>query len=111
MLPTAGPGGGFVFTYSGGGQTIATLARTLSGNLNRPVIDRTGLTGEFDFDLQYAPERPLTTAPAGGNANVAPLDDGPTIFSAVQELGLKLESQRGPVEFLVIDSVEHPAED
>jgi uncharacterized protein (TIGR03435 family) len=111
MSATPAPGGAFVMTYSGGGQTIATLARTLSGNLNRSVIDRTGLTGEFDFDLQYAPQRPLTTAPAGGNANVAPLDDGPTVFSAVQELGLKLESQRGPVEFLVIDSVEHPTED
>jgi uncharacterized protein (TIGR03435 family) len=113
MSGTSGPGGGFVLTYSGGSQTIASLAQNLSGNLNRRVIDRTGLTGEFDFDLQYAPERPLSTAAAGagGGTTVAPVDDSPSIFSAVQELGLKLESQRGPVEFLVIDSAEQPMPD
>ena len=56
---------------------------------------------------------PLTTqAPGGaGNTPTAPIDDGPTMFDAVRELGLKLESERGPVDHLVIDSVERPTED
>ena len=96
-----------------GGQTIESLARNLSSNLNRQVIDRTGLTGLYDYELQYGlgQQAGLSTAPAGGTTPAAPIDDGPTMFDAVRELGLKLESIRGPVEHLVIDSVEKPTED
>ena len=101
-----------VITQRAGGQTIAALARTLSGNLNRQVVDRTGLTGLYDYELQYGiGSGALTTAPPGGTAPAAPIDDAPTMFDAVRELGLKLESIRGPVEHLVIDSVEKPTED
>ena len=111
----AGPpaGGGMpVITQRAGGQTIAALARTLSGNLNRQVVDRTGLTGLYDYELQYGiGTGALTTAPPGGTATTAPIDDAPTIFDALRDLGLKLESERGPVEHLVIDSVERPTND
>ena len=66
--------------------------------LDRPVIDKTGITGRFDFHLEYTPDR-FVTADAPGS--------GPSIFTAVQEqLGLKLEKANGPAEFLVIDSIE-----
>jgi uncharacterized protein (TIGR03435 family) len=64
--------------------------------LDRPVLDRTGIEGEFDFKLDYA----IDDNP----------DSGPSIFSAIQEqLGLKLEAAKGPVEILVIDHVERPS--
>ncbi len=75
---------------------IMYLAHQLSQQLGRPVIDRTELKGTFDFKLTFAP----------GLAD----SDGPSIFTAVEEqLGLKLEPQRGPVEVLVIDTVERPS--
>jgi len=113
----AGPpaGGGLpVITMRAGGQTMEALARNLSGNVNRQVVDRTGLTGLYDYELQYSMQQgSLTTAPVGGAAPApaAPIDDGPTIFDALRDLGLKLESVRGPVDHLVIDSVERPTED
>jgi uncharacterized protein (TIGR03435 family) len=115
MSMNVGPpaGGGLpVITMRAGGQTIESLARNLSSNLNRQVVDRTGLVGMYDYELQYGMQQAgLTTAPAGGTTPSAPIDDGPTMFDAVRELGLKLESIRGPVEHLVIDSVERPTED
>jgi uncharacterized protein (TIGR03435 family) len=104
----AGPpaGGGLpVITQRAGGQTIEALARMLSANVNRQVVDRTGLMGLYDYQLQYSMQQgSLTTAPVGGaTPPAAPLDDGPTIFDALRDLGLKLESVRGPVEHLVID--------
>jgi uncharacterized protein (TIGR03435 family) len=87
--------------------------------VNRQVIDRTGLAGLYDYEIEYAPGRTLntaptiapTTAPPGGTAPAAPIDDGPSIFESVQQLGLKLESTKGPVEYLVIDKIEHPVDD
>jgi uncharacterized protein (TIGR03435 family) len=77
-------------------------------NDGRPVIDRTGLTGNYDFTLSFAPELP----PGFPKENLPPgLLDRPTIFDALkQQLGLKLEAQKGPVEYYVIDHVEKPAE-
>jgi uncharacterized protein (TIGR03435 family) len=73
-------------------------------------LDRTGLTGGFDVDLRYTEDQiPRGDIPAGVTP---PLADGPSIFTAVQEqLGLKLESTKGPVDVLVIDRVERPTED
>lgn len=88
----------------GRGQRLTTLARMLSFFAGRPVVDRTNLAGGFDFDLRFAE---LETPPDGRNA----ADAGGGIFVALQEqLGLKLEPIRGPLEFVVIDSVERPAE-
>jgi len=78
--------------------TTAMLTTLLSGAAQRVVVDRTGLDGRFDVDLEWSPDQTAT--------------DKPSIFSAVQEqLGLKLESTKGPVDVLVIDHVERPTED
>ena len=88
----------------GRGQRLTALARMLGFFAGRPVVDKTNLPGGFDFDLRM-PE--LETPPAGGN----PTDAGGGLFAAVQEqLGLKLDPIRAPLEFIVIDSVEHPTE-
>ena len=79
--------------------------RSLSGHLtvnNRPVIDKTGLTGTFDVHLRWARDPGTLDVPADPGA--------PSIFDAVQEqLGLKLEPGRGPVEYMVVDHVERPS--
>ena len=76
---------------------------TQSVNVQRPVLDRTGLSGNFDFELQWAP---------GLQADSASADSSPSIFAAVQEqLGLKLESTKGPVDMVIVDHIERPTED
>ena len=105
-------------SLTGQGVQIANLVRVLSRQLGRSVVDKTGLTGKYDFALKWTPDESqgaMLRAPAGGQpgAGGAPPPDssGPSIFTALQEqLGLKLESQKGPVEILVIDHVERPSE-
>lgn len=76
---------------------IANLARFLSGQVGRTVIDKTGLAGKYDFQLNFAPDM--------GDIS------GPSLFTALQEqLGLKLDAQKGPVEVVVIDSVAKASE-
>ncbi len=73
----------------------------------RPVIDKTGLTGNYDFTLQFVPDR-LTDTPK--ESLPAELQDSPTIFDALREqLGLKLTPEQGPVEYFTIDHVEKPS--
>jgi uncharacterized protein (TIGR03435 family) len=79
---------------------ISELVRVLAVAARRPVLDRTALSGLYDIRLQFVDETPD-----------APLSDstGLSVFAALQEqLGLKLDSTKGPVEFLVIDHVERP---
>jgi len=103
---------------SGQGVSMEMLTKTLANPLGRPVIDKTGLTGNFDFTLQWTPEPGQGGGPFGGGApppgaeGPPPSDsNSPSIFTAVQEqLGLKLESQKGPVDMLVIDQVKKPSE-
>lgn len=90
------------------------LAATLSNRVGRLVLDKTGLQDDYDFTLKWTPEErtPQAFAPAqmAQNALARPEANGPSIFTALQEqLGLKLESQKGPVEILVIDHVEKPS--
>lgn len=89
---------------------MAYFAWRLSVQMDRPVIDRTNLVGGYDFDLAFTPELRSDTAALGGPAKGAEMDNpGPTIFDAVRDqLGLKLERQKGPVEIMVIDRVEKP---
>jgi uncharacterized protein (TIGR03435 family) len=104
----------------GSGTTMAQLANTLSQFSGRTVVDRTGLTGAFDFELEFTPDPGLRgRGPGGGLPPAAPAPgservvdpNAVTIFTAVQEqLGLKLDPQRGPVPVLVIDSVSQPTE-
>ncbi len=110
------------------GQTMDGLAMQLSNRFDRPVIDQTGLKGKYDLRLRYDPssmpagrgDRSMTKdikddlgpGPAGGDPANPDGDPPPSIFSALQEqLGLKLEATKGPVDLLVIDRVEKtPAE-
>lgn len=90
------------------GVTLDQLAGALSRDAGRPVVDKTGLAGAFDWDLTYTPEALMNHAP-DRFPTVDP--NGPSIFTAVQEqLGLKLESQKSEGTILVIDHVEHPTE-
>ncbi len=94
-----------------GGMPLSVFANGLAGQLGRMVVDRTGLTGNWDFELTFAPERPLGALPTGVEPPAVD-PNAPTIFTAVQEqLGLKLDSTKGPVDVWVIDSVEHPTPD
>jgi len=93
------------------GASMENLSRLLSLQLRRPVIDKTGLTGNYDFTLKWAPDQNTPMFNGAGNDSVPSDSSGPSIFTAVQEqLGLKLESQKGPVEMIVIDHVEKPSE-
>ena len=86
---------------------IGQLTQFLSSHESRIVVDKTGLPGEYDMDLTWTPVDP----PLGvGDTDQAPPDpNGPSIFTALQEqLGLRLEPSKGPVEILVIESAEKP---
>jgi uncharacterized protein (TIGR03435 family) len=86
------------------GATMPSLANSLSAMLKRPVVDQTGLNGRFELELRY-------TMP-GASTDSGSTQRAPELFTALQEqLGLKLEATRGPVEVLVIDSAEHPTND
>jgi uncharacterized protein (TIGR03435 family) len=88
--------------------TMSMLANTLSNATGRPVIDKTGLTAKYDYILEWAPDG--GTGSPGQDAPQPVDSPGPTIFTALQEqLGLKLESSKGPVENVVIDHVDHPS--
>lgn len=87
------------------------LTRILSQRLGHNVLDKTGLTGKYDLAMQWPPPEdrpgPMSDAGEGGNAAES---SGPSIFTVIQEqLGLKLESHKAPVEVLVIDHVEAPS--
>jgi uncharacterized protein (TIGR03435 family) len=90
---------------------LSLLAQMLSQQLGRSVIDKTGLTAKYDFTLTWTPE--LGQFPGGDRPDAPPPPDpnGPSLFTAVQEeLGLRLESTKGPVEILVIDHAEKASE-
>jgi uncharacterized protein (TIGR03435 family) len=89
------------------GVTMQQLAANLSNHLGRFVVDRTGLTDRYDFNLAWTPDRLPPGPPPPG---IPPIDpNGPPLVTALQEqLGLRVEPARGPVEVLVIDSVERP---
>lgn len=96
MLRMSSPRGVIQITTTKG--SMGQLVDQLSGNIGRPVLDRTGLTGTYDYTLEWAGEY----APANS--------DAPSIFSAVEEqLGLKLESAKAPIEVMVVDQVEKPS--
>ena len=106
------PCGGFRISnrslMTGNKVTVVQLAADLSFLLGRLVVDKTGINGIFDIRLEWTPDPNL--GKASGDAEPRPGSDGPSIFTAVQEqLGLKLESRRGPAEILVIDRAEKPS--
>jgi bla regulator protein blaR1 len=96
-----------------GGVTIDEFARLLSGRTNRPVINKTDLSGNYAFTLEFTPDQMLPPAAVPPGVPVPSINpDGPSLFTAVQEqLGLKLDSARGRVEMVVIDSIDQPTPD
>jgi len=94
-----------------GGTDMTTLAtQMLTGQVDRLVIDRTGLTGAYDFDLEYAPDTAARGGAPAPDAATA-VTDRPSLFTALEEqLGLKLQAQRAPIEVMVIDRVTQPTE-
>ena len=114
-------------TMTATSNPVGSLVGMLQGQAGRPIIDKTNLKGLFDITLRFSPEgqpglagigAPPGAGPAGtaggGPGGLAPnaaSEPLPSLFTAVQEqLGLKLESTKGPVDFLVIDSVQKPTE-
>ncbi len=106
------------FALRGNGQAMTGLTQFLTQVTGRMVQDKTGLTGLYDFELRFDPQVLMAmlpqlgvNIPAAATANL-PGSDSPALLTALQEqLGLKLDSQRGPVEVLVIDSAEMPQPD
>ena len=90
-----------------GGMPITAITGALGNMSGRNVVDRTGLTGVWDFELTFAPEAGRGLPPPGTpNAPPPPDPDAPSIFTALQEqLGLKLDSTKAPLDVVVIDSV------
>lgn len=92
-----------------GGSTLSAFAGVLSGNLDRHVLDKTGIEGRFNIHLEYV--RDENTSPRFGDPVERPdIQPGPSIFTAVEQLGLKLEPTKGPREYMVIDGIERPSE-
>jgi uncharacterized protein (TIGR03435 family) len=89
-----------------GGFPLSQLLNPLSQLVRRPVVDRTGLQGGFDYELRFAPENLQAGAPNAADPG------GASVFTALQEqLGLKLEPARVPIEVLVVDHIERPTSD
>jgi len=83
---------------------MAHLANILGASLHRVVIDHTGLSGGYDLSLDWTPEPPAGSDTSGESS-------GPSLFAALQEqLGLKLESTKGPVDIIVVDNIEKPTD-
>ena len=92
-----------------GGSSFGQFANTLGMFVGRVVVDHTGLAGAYDFNLTWTPDNMPNRPPGAPEVPIDP--NGPSIFTALQEqLGLKLDSQKGPVSVLVIDRAEHPDE-
>jgi uncharacterized protein (TIGR03435 family) len=101
-----------------GGLPISQLAVVLAQSTNRLVVDGTGLTGNYDVDLQWTPQGVRLNPPPPDVQAPAPIPvpsmdpNGATLETAIQEqLGLKLEADRGPVPVVAVDSAERPSPD
>jgi uncharacterized protein (TIGR03435 family) len=98
------------FRFGARNVTMAFIAKQLTslGDLGRPAVDQTGLTGTFDFTMEFVPDISSTRE---GYPDFQGDPSGPTFLQAIQEqLGLKLESTKAPARFLTIDHVEHPTQ-
>jgi bla regulator protein blaR1 len=102
----------------GQGVPISMLVTALAAMTGRTVVDKTGLTGKYDFSLQWSPDdnpganllKDSGTGSSGDSAAPALDSNFPSLFTAIQQqLGLKLEAGKGPVEVIVIDHIERPS--
>lgn len=89
-----------------GPDSLAFLAEELAKETGRNVVDKTGITGRYDLKLHWTPD----DASEPQLLNGAPIDSGPSLFTALEEqLGLRLDPAKGPVQVLVIDHIEMPS--
>lgn len=96
--------------FDGFGMT--QVANMFVGQAGRPIVDRTGLSGTWQFVMTFFQERPQGAPPPPPGEPIASDPNAPSFFTALQEqLGLKLESTKAPIEVTVIDSAEHPTDD
>lgn len=94
-------------TFIGPQASIGDLVQILSEMSDRRVVDKTGLEGKYDLELKWSPNTGFSSPDDASGA----LPDGPSLFTALREqLGLRLDSAKGPVETVVIDRIEMPAE-
>jgi uncharacterized protein (TIGR03435 family) len=106
---------GGAMTMTGQAISIPYFIRILSRQVGRIVVDKTGLTGNYDFFMRFAPEQGgLMMDPSDETGGASPLPasgpSAPSIFTAMQEgLGLKLEAGKAPIEVIVIDHIERPS--
>ena len=90
-----------------GGSTLSSFAGFLSGSMDRHVLDKTGIDGRFNIHFEYLRDE-NTSAHFSDPVNRPDVPPAPSIFSAVEDLGLKLEPTKGPREYLVIEGIERP---
>jgi uncharacterized protein (TIGR03435 family) len=115
MMMMMGPDGVHVKAAS---ATLAGLGEMMSRFTDRPIVDMTGIQGQYDFDLAFSPES-MRGMPGGGMRGLGPgspggeghpadaaSEGGGTIFDAVQKYGLKLEARKAPMEILIVDHME-----
>jgi uncharacterized protein (TIGR03435 family) len=96
-----------------GSRSMADLARGLTGvhgDIGRSVVDRTGLTGLWEFELTYMPDQPLPPPQPGREPPVIDPNAPPLLTALQEQLGLKLEPTRGTIEVLIVERVERPTE-
>jgi len=101
-----------IVTMTWRGTTMDLLANDagLSRAVRLPIVDRTGLSGQFDIHLEFAPEMPTpASGDAGTPTNTGTIPPGQSILEAFQKLGLRLEPGKGSIDVLVIDHLERPA--
>ena len=117
--PAGGRGGPYIGMIAKGkiaaiGMPVSSLADVLPflpELAGRVILDETGLKGFYDFTLQFTPETAIQNGIQGPENAPAPDSSGPSIFTALQDqLGLKLESTKGPVDIIVIEHIEEPSE-
>ena len=88
-------------------QPLSALVEWLSKEFRLPVMDKTGLTGKFDFTLEFAPQPPGALPPGSVETSPDTADEsGPNLMTAVQRLGLKLEPRKIPVDVLIVDKAD-----
>jgi uncharacterized protein (TIGR03435 family) len=93
------------------GVSMDGLARSLAATLGRPVANETGLEGRFDFTLDYEPEGRIRLTDDSKSVTTNLDARGPSLFTALQDqIGLKLESKKVPVEMLIVDRIERPSD-
>jgi bla regulator protein BlaR1 len=88
------------FKFTLASRTLRQLASNLGSRVDRPVLDKTGIEEKFDFHLEFAPN----------SADPSDERTAPSVFTALAEIGLRLEPAKGPRDYLVIDHVEKPSE-